>query len=61
VHGESPASRSARDHLVAGIDHGIAPENGRDIRPGQIVAVALWASRALHSEAATGNNSAVAR
>src|SRR5512132_1519302 len=40
AHGESPASRRARDDFVAGIDHGIAPENGCDIRQGQTVAVA---------------------
>ena len=35
------AQRGARDGFVTGIDHGIAPENGCDIRPGQTVAVAL--------------------
>src|SRR4029077_9020455 len=44
---ESRTQRSARDDPIAGIDHGIAPENGCVIRPGQIVAVALRAAYSL--------------
>ena len=61
---KSRAQRSARDDFVVRSYTRIAQANRRDIRSRQTVAVALWATRShrvSHSEAATGNNFAVAR